>query len=110
MLANVAGAARVRAPAASTARPTRWRAAIADARARTSRMAKVAAGEAAALAARTALQVHGAIGYTGSTTSTSGCGAPGRSTLAWGARRLHRARVAASCSRRARAIGPGTTF
>ena len=72
--------------------------------------AKVAAGEAAALAARTALQVHGAIGYTWEQDLHVWMRRAWSLELAWGSGRFHRERVAAAVLAPGARIGPGTTF
>jgi alkylation response protein AidB-like acyl-CoA dehydrogenase len=55
--------------------------------------AKIAAGEAAHLAARTALQVHGAVGYTGELDLRLWLTRVWALRVAWGDERLHRARL-----------------
>ncbi len=72
--------------------------------------AKVAAGEAAALAARTALQVHGAIGYTWEQDLHVWMRRAWSLELAWGSGRFHRERVANAILAPGAQIGPGTTF
>jgi alkylation response protein AidB-like acyl-CoA dehydrogenase len=72
--------------------------------------AKVAAGEAAALAARTALQVHGAIGYTWEQALHVWMRRAWSLELAWGSGRFHRERVADRVLAPDARIGPGTTF
>jgi hypothetical protein len=72
--------------------------------------AKIAAGEAAALAARTALQVHGAIGYTWEQDLHVWMRRAWSLELAWGSGSFHRARVAEFVLDPAAEIGPGTTF
>jgi alkylation response protein AidB-like acyl-CoA dehydrogenase len=61
--------------------------------ARDASAAKVAAGEAAALAARTALQVHGGIGYTDELDLFLWLSRVWALRAAWGDERLHRARL-----------------
>jgi alkylation response protein AidB-like acyl-CoA dehydrogenase len=73
-------------------------------------MAKAEAAEAGALAARTALQVHGAIGYTWEQDLHIWMRRAWSLDLAWGTRPFHRARVAGSVFAAGAAIGPGTTF
>jgi alkylation response protein AidB-like acyl-CoA dehydrogenase len=65
-------------------------------RARAVSAAKVAAGDAAHLAARTALQVHGAIGYTAEHHLGLWLGLVPALRAAWGTAGYHRARVARS--------------
>jgi len=72
--------------------------------------AKVAAGEAAALAAKTALQVHGAIGYTWEQALHVWMRRAWSLELAWGSGRFHRERVAEHVLAPDSRIGPGTTF
>jgi alkylation response protein AidB-like acyl-CoA dehydrogenase len=72
--------------------------------------AKIAAGEAAALAARTALQVHGAIGYTWEQDLHVWMRRAWSLELAWGSGSFHRARVADFVLAPGAEIGPGTTF
>ena len=73
-------------------------------------MAKAEAGEAATLAARAALQAHGAIGYTFEQDLHIWMRRAWSLDLAWGARRLHRERIAAAVLAPGTPIGPGTTF
>jgi alkylation response protein AidB-like acyl-CoA dehydrogenase len=73
-------------------------------------MAKAEAGEAATLAARAALQAHGAIGYTFEQDLHLWMRRAWSLDLAWGARRFHRERIAATVLAPGTAIGPGTTF
>jgi alkylation response protein AidB-like acyl-CoA dehydrogenase len=73
-------------------------------------MAKAEAGEAAAFAARRALQAHGAIGYTWEQDLHLWMRRAWSLDLAWGARRLHRERIAAALLAPGAALGPGTTF
>jgi len=72
--------------------------------------AKLAAGEAAALAARTALQVHGAIGYTWEQDLHVWMRRAWSLGLAWGSGRFHRERVAQAVLAPDARIGPGTSF
>jgi alkylation response protein AidB-like acyl-CoA dehydrogenase len=72
--------------------------------------AKIAAGEAAALAARTALQVHGAIGYTWEQDLHVWMRRAWSLELAWGSGSFHRERVAEFVLAPGAEIGPGTTF
>jgi alkylation response protein AidB-like acyl-CoA dehydrogenase len=97
------------------ARPLVYRAAWSVARGDARRglhvaMAKAEAGEAAGLAARAALQAHGAIGYTFEQDLHIWMRRAWSLDLAWGARRLHRERIAAVVLAPSTAIGPGTTF
>jgi alkylation response protein AidB-like acyl-CoA dehydrogenase len=83
------------------ARPVVYRAAIAVARNLAGRSrdvshAKIVAAEAAALAARTALQVHGAIGYTWEVDLHIWMKRAWALETAWGTSAWHRARVAAA--------------
>jgi alkylation response protein AidB-like acyl-CoA dehydrogenase len=73
-------------------------------------MAKAEAGEAATLAARVALQVHGAIGYTFEQDLHLWMRRAWSLDLAWGARPFHRARIADTVLAPGAALGPGTTF
>jgi alkylation response protein AidB-like acyl-CoA dehydrogenase len=73
-------------------------------------MAKEEAGLAAAFAARTALQVHGAIGYTWEQDLHIWMRRAWSLDLAWGSRTFHRERIAAAVLAPAAALGPGTTF
>ncbi len=72
--------------------------------------AKNAAGESAALAARTALQVHGAIGYTWEQDLHVWMRRAWSLELAWGSGSFHRERVAEFVLAPGAEIGPGTTF
>jgi len=97
------------------ARPVVYRAAHSVARRAATRAidvshAKVAAGEAAALAAKTALQVHGAIGYTWEQDLHVWMRRAWSLELAWGSGRFHRERVADCILAPGARIGPGTTF
>jgi len=73
-------------------------------------MAKVAAAEAAAAAARTALQVHGAIGYTWEQDLHVFMRRAWSLGIAWGTSEFHRERVAAAVLDPAARLGPGATF
>jgi alkylation response protein AidB-like acyl-CoA dehydrogenase len=73
-------------------------------------MAKAEAGEAAALAARTALQVHGAIGYTFESDLHLWMRRAWSIDLAWGTRAYHRERIAAAVLAPDAALGPGASF
>jgi alkylation response protein AidB-like acyl-CoA dehydrogenase len=72
--------------------------------------AKLAAGEAAGLAAKTALQVHGAIGYTWEQHLHVWMRRAWSLELAWGSGRFHRARAAEAVLAPGAPIGPGATF
>lgn len=72
--------------------------------------AKLAAGEAAAHAARVALQVHGAIGYTWEQDLHLWMRRAWSLALEWGAPPLHLERVASFVLADGAPIGPGTTF
>jgi alkylation response protein AidB-like acyl-CoA dehydrogenase len=72
--------------------------------------AKIAAGEAAAQAAKAALQVHGAIGYTWEQDLHVWMRRAWSLELAWGSSSFHRARVAGFVLAPDAEIGPGTTF
>ena len=94
------------------ARPLVYRAAHSVARASHSRsadvsMAKLAAGDAAAQAARTALQVHGAIGYTWEQDLHVWMRRAWSLGLAWGSGSWHRARLERAVLDRER---PAETF
>ncbi|MFD6815758.1 acyl-CoA dehydrogenase family protein [Microbacterium sp. NPDC060132] len=83
--------------ALSFARPLVWNAALrADEpdEDRAVSAAKVAAGDAALRAARTSLQVHGAIGYTAEHTLRIWLGLAPALSAAWGTPDFHRARIA----------------
>ncbi len=73
-------------------------------------MAKIAAAEAAAAAARTALQVHGAIGYTWEQDLHIWMRRAWSLGNAWGTSAFHRDRVAQAVLARDAELGPGTTF
>ncbi len=97
------------------ARPVVHRAAHSLARAARTRAvdvshAKLAATEAASLAARTALQVHGAIGYTWEQDLHLWMRRAFTLDLEWGGGPLHRARVADAVLAADARIGPGETF
>jgi alkylation response protein AidB-like acyl-CoA dehydrogenase len=72
--------------------------------------AKLAAGEAATLAARRSLQVHGAMGYTWETDLQMFMKRAWALDAAWGDRAFHKTRVAAHIFSDRAAIGPGATF
>jgi alkylation response protein AidB-like acyl-CoA dehydrogenase len=72
--------------------------------------AKLAAGDAAALAARRALQVHGAIGYTWEQDLHLWMRRAWSLALEWGAAPLHLERVARFVLADGAPIGPGCTF
>lgn len=72
--------------------------------------AKLAAGDAAALAARRALQAHGAIGYTWEQDLHLWMRRAWSLALEWGAPPLHLARVSAFVLADGAPIGPGRTF
>ncbi|WP_029144868.1 acyl-CoA dehydrogenase family protein [Microbacterium luticocti] len=85
--------------ALSFARPLVWAAALdtaAPTRARDISAAKVAASDAATLAARVSLQVHGAIGYTAEHALHIWLGLVPALVGVWGTVRFHRSRVARS--------------
>ncbi len=73
-------------------------------------MAKVAAAEAAAQAARTALQVHGAIGYTWEQDLHIWMRRAWSLGNAWGTISFHRDRVTEAVLAPGAHLGPGTTF
>jgi len=73
-------------------------------------MAKLAAAEAAAQAARTALQVHGAIGYTWEQDLHLFMRRAWSLAQAWGRAPFHLARVRTAILDGSQAIGPGSTF
>jgi alkylation response protein AidB-like acyl-CoA dehydrogenase len=79
-------------------------------RARDVSHAKLAAGEAAALAARTALQVHGAIGYTWEQDLHLWMRRAWSLQLEWADAPFHLERVAHAVLAPDARIGPGTTF
>jgi alkylation response protein AidB-like acyl-CoA dehydrogenase len=72
--------------------------------------AKLAAAEAASFAARVALQVHGAIGYTWEQDLHLWMRRAWSLDLAWGGSPFHRARVAEFVLAEEARLGPGTTF
>lgn len=72
--------------------------------------AKLAAGDAALLAARRSLQVHGAMGYTWETDLQMFMKRAWALDAAWGDRAFHKTRVAAHVFADDHAIGPGATF
>jgi len=83
--------------ALSFARPLVWNAALRFGESDEDRAisaAKVAAGDAAMLAARTSLQVHGAIGYTAEHTLRIWLGLAPALAATWGTSAFHRARIA----------------
>lgn len=83
--------------ALSFARPLIWNAALRageDDADRAVSAAKVAASDAAMLAARVSLQVHGAIGYTAEHTLRIWLGLAPALSAAWGTPAFHRARIA----------------
>jgi len=97
------------------ARPAVHRAAhavAADTRGRsvTVSMAKVMACDAAALAARTALQVHGAIGYTWEQDLHIWMRRAWSLEMAWGRNDFHRRRVGDAILSEGARLGPGETF
>jgi alkylation response protein AidB-like acyl-CoA dehydrogenase len=73
-------------------------------------MAKAEAGEAAGLAARSALQVHGAIGYTWEQDLHLWMRRAWSLDLAFGSRAFHRARIGGAVLAPGAALGPSTTF
>ena len=97
------------------ARPLVYRAAHSVARGESRRavhvsMAKVASGEAAATAARTALQVHGAIGYTWEQDLHIWMRRASSLDAAWGLPRFHRGRMAEFALAEDAPLGAGETF
>jgi alkylation response protein AidB-like acyl-CoA dehydrogenase len=97
------------------ARPVVYRAAHsvarrAGGRARDVSHAKLTAAGAASFAARTALQVHGAIGYTWEQDLHVWMRRAWSLELTWGGAPFHRARVAEHVLADGARIGPGTTF
>jgi alkylation response protein AidB-like acyl-CoA dehydrogenase len=97
------------------ARPTVHRSAHSVARAAADRalhvsMAKLAASEAAVAAAKTALQVHGAIGYTWEQDLHIWMRRAWSLDLAWGTADFHRRRVTDAILADDARLGPGTTF
>jgi alkylation response protein AidB-like acyl-CoA dehydrogenase len=73
-------------------------------------MAKLAAAEATAQAARTALQVHGAIGYTWEQDLHIWMRRAWSLGNAWGTSSFHRDRVTHAVLAPGAHLGPGTTF
>ena len=73
-------------------------------------MAKVAAADAALASARTALQVHGAIGYTWEQDLHIWMRRAWSLDLAWGTADFHRRRVSDAILADDARLGPGTTF
>jgi alkylation response protein AidB-like acyl-CoA dehydrogenase len=101
------------------ARPVVYRAAHSVARARPETLAarardvshaKLAAGEAAGLAARRTLQVHGAIGYTWEQDLHLWMRRAWSLDLEWGAPPYHLERIASAVLAAGARIGPGSTF
>jgi alkylation response protein AidB-like acyl-CoA dehydrogenase len=97
------------------AKPVVWRAAFAlahgDPRAATAvSHARLAAGDAALLAARRSLQVHGAMGYTWESDLQMFMKRAWALEAAWGDRAFHKARVAADILAPGAKLGPGATF
>jgi alkylation response protein AidB-like acyl-CoA dehydrogenase len=72
--------------------------------------ARLAAGDAALLAARRSLQVHGAMGYTWESDLQMFMKRAWALDAAWGDRTFHKARVASDIFARSAALGPGATF
>jgi alkylation response protein AidB-like acyl-CoA dehydrogenase len=72
--------------------------------------AKIVACEAAALAARNSIQVHGAMGYTWEVDVHIFAKRAWVLESAWGDRAFHKLRVADAVLADGAAIGPGTTF
>jgi alkylation response protein AidB-like acyl-CoA dehydrogenase len=72
--------------------------------------ARLAAGEAAQLAARKSLQVHGAIGYTWEADLQMFMKRAWALDATWGDRAFHKTRVAESILSEDAALGPGQTF
>lgn len=72
--------------------------------------AKLAAGEAALLAARRSLQVHGAMGYTWETDLQMFMKRAWALEAAWGDRAFHKTRIASHIFADGSAVGPGATF
>jgi alkylation response protein AidB-like acyl-CoA dehydrogenase len=73
-------------------------------------MAKLLASEAAGQAARTALQVHGAIGYTWEQDLHIWMRRAWSLEMAWGRSAFHRSRVAQAILAEGADLGPGETF
>jgi alkylation response protein AidB-like acyl-CoA dehydrogenase len=72
--------------------------------------AKLVAGDAARLAARNALQAHGAMGYTWEADLQMFMKRAWALDAAWGDRGFHKQRVAAAIFAQAAELGPGNTF
>jgi alkylation response protein AidB-like acyl-CoA dehydrogenase len=72
--------------------------------------ARIAAGDAALLAARRSLQVHGAMGYTWESDLQMFMKRAWALDAAWGDRSFHKARVAEDILAKGAALGPGATF
>ena len=72
--------------------------------------AKLAAGEAALLAARRSLQVHGAMGYTWETDLQMFMKRAWALDAAWGDRAFHKTRIASHIFADGSTVGPGATF
>ncbi|MGH8460401.1 MAG: acyl-CoA dehydrogenase family protein [Stenotrophobium sp.] len=72
--------------------------------------AKLAAGEAASLAARNSLQAHGAMGYTWEADLQMFMKRAWALESAWGTRAFHKSRIAAAVFADGAALGPGETF
>lgn len=72
--------------------------------------AKLAAGEAATLAARNSLQTHGAMGYTWEADLQMFMKRAWALDATWGDRALHKCRVANSVLAEGALLGPGATF
>ena len=97
------------------ARPVVWRAAWSVARGSANRsvhvsMAKLAACEAAALAAKSALQAHGAIGYTWEQDLHLWMRRAWSLEQSWGRSAFHLGRVRCAVLEDGLPLGPGTTF
>jgi hypothetical protein len=72
--------------------------------------ARLAAGDAALLAARRSLQVHGAMGYTWESDLQMFMKRTWALDAAWGDRSFHKTRVASDILAKGAALGPGATF
>ncbi len=72
--------------------------------------AKLAAGEAALLAARKSIQVHGAMGYTWEADLQMFMKRAWALDAAWGDRKFHKTRVSDFVLAEGAALGPGSTF
>lgn len=72
--------------------------------------AKLAAGEAARLAARKSIQAHGAMGYTWEADLQMYVKRAWTLDASWGDTTFHKARVATDIFSQGAALGPGTTF